>query len=118
VISELREWKGIECVFENRIVSVSFKSKVMEVTKNIEKLRDKYLCYCFPVFILCTRTCLSSYSFTLCLRIYITRWFKYDRDYLCVNKSQFVPIIFEPPCTMSIAKFLYPRTVVGLLRIR
>jgi hypothetical protein len=24
-----------------------------------------------------------------------TRWFKYDRDYLCVNKSQFVPVIFE-----------------------
>jgi hypothetical protein len=30
---------------------------------------------------------------------YCTRWFKYDRDYLCVNKSQFVPVIFEPPCT-------------------
>jgi hypothetical protein len=28
-----------------------------------------------------------------------TRWFKYDRDYLCVNKSQFVPVIFQPPCT-------------------
>jgi hypothetical protein len=28
-----------------------------------------------------------------------TRWFKYDREYLCVNKSQFVPVIFEPPCT-------------------
>jgi hypothetical protein len=28
-----------------------------------------------------------------------TRWFKYDRDYLFVNKSQFVPVIFEPPCT-------------------
>jgi hypothetical protein len=27
-----------------------------------------------------------------------TRFFKYDRDYLCVNKSQFVPVIFEPPC--------------------
>jgi hypothetical protein len=26
-----------------------------------------------------------------------TRWFKYYRDYLCVNKSQFVPVIFEPP---------------------
>jgi hypothetical protein len=30
-----------------------------------------------------------------------TRWFKYDRDDLCVNKSQFVPVIFEPPCTMN-----------------
>jgi hypothetical protein len=28
-----------------------------------------------------------------------TKWFKYDRDDLCVNKSQFVPVIFEPPCT-------------------
>jgi hypothetical protein len=28
----------------------------------------------------------------------ITRRFKYDRDDLCVNKSQFVPVIFEPPC--------------------
>jgi hypothetical protein len=28
-----------------------------------------------------------------------TRWFKYDRDDLCVNKSQFVPVILEPPCT-------------------
>jgi hypothetical protein len=31
-----------------------------------------------------------------------TRWFKYDRDYLCVNKSQFVPVIFEPPCTLPV----------------
>jgi hypothetical protein len=38
-----------------------------------------------------------------------TRWFKYDRDYLCVNKSQFVPVIFEPPCTFD---FVWP--IVGL----
>ena len=31
-----------------------------------------------------------------------TRWFKYDRDYLCVNKSQFVPVIFEPPCILLV----------------
>jgi hypothetical protein len=30
------------------------------------------------------------------------RWFKYDRDWLCVNKSQCVPIIFQPPCTREI----------------
>jgi hypothetical protein len=30
-----------------------------------------------------------------------TRWFKYDRDDLCVNKSQFVPVIFEPPCNSN-----------------
>jgi hypothetical protein len=27
-----------------------------------------------------------------------TRWFTYDRDDSCVNKSQFVPVIHEPPC--------------------
>jgi hypothetical protein len=32
---------------------------------------------------------------------YYTRWFKYDRDYLCVNKSQFVPVMFEPPCVLK-----------------
>ena len=33
------------------------------------------------------------------LKIYLnTRWFKYDRDYLCVNKPVIVPVIFEPPC--------------------
>jgi hypothetical protein len=31
-----------------------------------------------------------------------TRWFKYDRDYLCVKKSQFVPVVFEPPCILPI----------------
>ena len=31
-----------------------------------------------------------------------TRQFKYDRDDLCVNKSQFVPVIFEPPCISSV----------------
>ena len=30
-----------------------------------------------------------------------TRWFKYYRDDLCVNKSQFVPVMFEPPCTLT-----------------
>jgi hypothetical protein len=29
-----------------------------------------------------------------------TRWFRYDRDWLCVNKSQFVPVIFETPCIL------------------
>jgi hypothetical protein len=30
-----------------------------------------------------------------------TKWFKYDRDYLYVNKSQFVPVIFEPLCILN-----------------
>jgi hypothetical protein len=25
-----------------------------------------------------------------------------NRDYLCVNKSQFVPVIFQPPCTSKL----------------
>jgi hypothetical protein len=50
----------------------------------------------FPLFLL-------SHSFihfhtSPIINISYTRWFKYDRDYLCVNKSQFVPVIFEPPC--------------------
>ena len=36
---------------------------------------------------------------TCCSLVPNTRWFKYDRDDLCVNKSQFVPVIFEPPCS-------------------
>jgi hypothetical protein len=32
-----------------------------------------------------------------------TRWFKYDRDDFYVNKSQFVPVIFEPPCTFQVS---------------
>jgi hypothetical protein len=33
-----------------------------------------------------------------------TRCFKYDRDDLCVKKSQFVPVIFEPPCISKCAE--------------
>jgi hypothetical protein len=36
--------------------------------------------------------------------MHCTRWFKYDRDYLCVNESQFVPVIFEPPCISDFLK--------------
>ena len=36
-----------------------------------------------------------------------TRWFKYDRDRLYVNKSQFVPVIFETPC-------IFERSVVDI----
>jgi hypothetical protein len=41
---------------------------------------------------------------------YYTRWFKYDRDYLCVNKSQFGPVIFEPRCIYT---FFCEGEVVG-----
>jgi hypothetical protein len=51
----------------------------------------------------CTRTQNLLLSLN-CHQLYtITRWFKYDRDYLCVNKSQFVLVIFEPPCSFDIS---------------
>ena len=46
-----------------------------------------------------------------------TRWFKYDRDDLCGNKSQFVPVIFEPPCIWDIQCFGLLRDVGWLLII-
>jgi hypothetical protein len=51
----------------------------------------------FYSFHLSLLVCSSQLSFCFILTEY-TRWFKYDRDDLCVNKSQFVPVIFEPPC--------------------
>jgi hypothetical protein len=42
----------------------------------------------------------------------VTRWFKYDRDWLCVNKSQFVPVIFEPPCTLHIFHWGWKNTLL------
>jgi hypothetical protein len=49
------------------------------------------------------------------LFIIYTRWFKYDRDYFCVNKSQFVPVIFEPPCILhtTVYVFTYEHYTVG-----
>jgi hypothetical protein len=45
-----------------------------------------------------------------------TRWFKYDWDDLCVNNSQFVPVIFEPPCT-SFVGFKVLTAVLGDLNL-
>ena len=45
-----------------------------------------------------------------------TRWFKYDRDYFCVNKSQFVPVIFEPPCILKIQKLIINKVKQMFLR--
>jgi hypothetical protein len=63
--------------------------------------------------------------------MWFTRWFKSDRHYLCVNKSQFVPVIFEPPCinqphTHSAAEkvsshnvsYLYPSTLTKIYMIK
>jgi hypothetical protein len=48
-----------------------------------------------------------------------TRWFKYDRDYLCVNKSQFVPAYLNHLVTFNVHRpipgSLMPRyTFLGL----
>jgi hypothetical protein len=43
-----------------------------------------------------------------------TRWFKYDWDYLCVNKSQFVQVIFEPPCICRILRDFTPKLGIFL----
>jgi hypothetical protein len=40
-----------------------------------------------------------------------TRWFEYDQDDLCVNKSQFVPVIFEPRCIYIYFFFFFCRTL-------
>jgi hypothetical protein len=43
-----------------------------------------------------------------------TRWFKSDREWLCVNK--FVPVIFEPPCTLFLLPHRIHIEVVACLR--
>jgi hypothetical protein len=60
--------------------------------------RDISTCYfyCPKQYICIKMTVYWNYTVSMLC----TRWFKYDRDDLCVNKSQFVPVIFEPPCTI------------------
>jgi hypothetical protein len=56
-----------------------------------------------------------SAPFQVYIYIYIyiyTKWFKYDWDYLCVKKSQFVPVIFEPPCIYTEVIFLFSAYVL------
>jgi len=47
-----------------------------------------------PLYVLRAR---PSHSFGFD-HLHNTRWFRYDGDYLCVNKPVTVPVIFEPPC--------------------
>jgi hypothetical protein len=69
--------------------------------KCLRKLRTQILLRNFKDFFH-TNTCFIRFmlleNYYYYYYINNTRWFKYDRDYLCVNKSQFVPVIFEPPC--------------------
>ena len=39
-----------------------------------------------------------------------TRWFKYDRDYLCVNLATSVPVMFEPTCIFIVISVAVKRT--------
>jgi hypothetical protein len=71
-------------VFENKVLRRIFGPKRDEVTGEWRRLHNKEL---YAVY--------SSPN---------TRWFKYDRDYLYVNKSQFVPVIFQPPCIIRVIK--------------
>jgi hypothetical protein len=51
-------------------------------------------------FKIMTLPCLYIYELFMYAKVSVsTRWFRYDQDWLCVNKSQFVPVIFEPPCS-------------------
>ena len=45
-----------------------------------------------------------------------TRWFKYDRDYLCVNKPVTVPVIFEPPCITVLSGVANTQTILPVCR--
>jgi hypothetical protein len=65
-----------------------------------------YVCVCMYVYVYaCICMCMYVYIMYVCnVYAYVclyTRWFKYFRDDLCVNKSQFVPVIFEPPCSIA-----------------
>jgi len=44
--------------------------------------------------------------------LYYTRWFKYDRDCLCVNLVTSVPVIFEPPCIIKAYSGFYGLNVL------
>jgi hypothetical protein len=48
----------------------------------------------------------------------LTRWFKYDWDYLCVNKSQFVAVIFEPPCTILNHEMLHTEGITNYVNYK
>jgi hypothetical protein len=78
------------------------KRPLVESRKNLRLNHLKHIIF----FFLRNRCCLAHTS--VCCNVlwtgtagWSTRWFKYDRDCFCVNKSQFVPVIFEPPCIMQ-----------------
>jgi hypothetical protein len=94
-------WKFTWCRTQNWTVIawMQFHNSHMisEVSEMYTTFRELLLLFSWTV---------TSLEYVLC-----TRWFKYDRDYLCVNKSQFVPDIFEPPYILFI---LSDVTVSGL----
>jgi len=41
-----------------------------------------------------------------------TRWFKYDRDWFLCKQATYVPVIFEPPCTIISNEFICFEVIV------
>jgi len=51
-----------------------------------------------------------------CTIILSTRWFKYDRDGLCVNLATSVPVISEPPCIFISTSLHVSGNYVSIIR--
>jgi hypothetical protein len=66
-----------------------------KATDRISKTREAIDIQCNTEVHSRNRCCIGEATST-----YYTRWFKYYRDYLCVNEPQSVPVIFEPPCIL------------------
>jgi hypothetical protein len=90
-----------------RGTALFYKSTILQELRMILLYRGKALLYKSMILrklcvILCYKSTAllhrSTHTHTNIHAYIHKRWFKYDRDYLCVNKSQFVPVIFEPHC--------------------
>jgi hypothetical protein len=97
------EYVGYIGRFEEILVNQRYgRGDGMRLVQSQWDLSEYRLCY-FSRLVVASFTAvplLVTSPFPCTHRSSCTRWFKYDRDYLCVNKSQFVPVIFEPPCIL------------------
>jgi hypothetical protein len=89
-------WRSLYPLFA--ILQSRLKVQPSACTRFIHACLPHALLHC-AVF--CTVLAFSVLTVCRTTDVQYTRWFKYDRDYFCVNKSQFVPVIFEPPCVFS-----------------
>ena len=65
--------------------------RILGIRKYISLLDTKIIYSSFDSFPIALPDLSTVYTCSLYSN---TRWFKYNRDYLRVNKSQFVPVIF------------------------